>query len=317
MKRAIHSGGIDRRTFLKSVAGISGACLATGFTGVSVASNLTRRRSAVPADRIGVQLYTLRDLMRQDFEGTLQKVAQIGYKEVEFAGYYERTPEQVRQLLDKLGLTSPSTHTGVDLLRNDLEGQIQTALTIGHKYLTVPALGEAFAGQMTPESWHRYAEEFNKYGAACKENGLGFAYHNHHFEFVPAGEGKTGYDVLLSETDPDLVSFEMDLMWTIVAGQDPVALFEKYPGRFVMWHVKDIKELETAKAAATQGMQGFRTIMERISAVGEGDIDFDRIFARAEQAGLQHYIVENDAPEDAVQDIEISYANLKKMLSEG
>ena len=315
MNRANNSGRLDRRHFLKSVAGLGGACLAAGLTTDS-ALGAARRFAALDAtDHIGVQLYTVRDLMQQDFEGTLEKVAEIGYKEVEFAGYYDRTPEQVRQLLDRLGLKSPSSHVGIDLLRSDLDGQIESALTIGHKFLTIPALMEAFAGQMSPEKWHEYAKEFNTIGEAVKKKGLTLAYHNHHFEFVPAGEGKTGLDVLVSETDPELVSFELDLMWTTVAGVDPVALFDKYPGRFVMWHVKDLKEIEASQAAAKEGMAGFRTIMEHISPVGEGEIDFARIFAKAGQSGLLHYIVENDAPKDALADITASYTNLARMLA--
>lgn len=315
MNRAKNPGRLDRRHFLKSVAGLGGACLAAGWTS-GTALGAARRFAALDAtDHIGVQLYTVRDLMQQDFEGTLEKVAGIGYKEVEFAGYYDRTPEQVRQLIDRLGLTSPSTHVGVELLRADLDKQIDSALTIGHKYLTVPALMEAFSGQMTPDKWHAYAKEFNTFGEAAKKKGLGFAYHNHHFEFVPAGEGKTGLDVLLSETDPELVSFELDLMWTTVAGVDPVALFEKYPGRFVMWHVKDLKEVKASQEAAKEGMAGFRSVMERIAPVGEGEIDFARIFAKAGQSGLQHYIVENDAPKDGLVDITTSYGNLSRMLA--
>ena len=301
--------GQSRRSFLKRLAAAGGAMLFAGETSAPA--------TAAPwTEQIGVQLYTLRDRMKKDFEGTLEQVAAMGYKEVEFADYYGRTPEQVRSLLDRLGLSSPSAHISVDKLREDLEGQIASAKTIGHRFLTVPALMEAFQGKMTPELWKQYAAEFNRIGEALKKAGLQFAYHNHHFEFVPAGSDRTGFDVLVQETDPALVSFELDLMWAAVAGQDPVVLFERYPGRFVMWHVKDIEGIAEAQAAAARpGMEGFRAIVERIRAVGEGDIDFARIFAQAEESGLRHFFVENDAPKDSVTTVQTSYTNLKRLLA--
>lgn len=302
----------DRRAFLRRVSGLGAGWLATTLLPAAA-------RPTVPnadPNRIGVQLYTLRDQMQAGFESTIEKVAQIGYKEVEFAGYFERTPEQVRQLLDRLGLRAPSTHIGLEALRNNLDAQLQTALTIGHTYITIPAIMGAFTGQLTADDWHRYAEEFNQIGKACQDRGLHLAYHNHHFEFVPAGPDQTGLDVLVSETDPALVSFEMDLMWTVLAEQDPLALFAKYPGRFVMWHVKDLKEIAAARAASKQGgMAGFRGVLDRLAAVGEGEIDFPRIFAQAEQSGLKHFFVENDAPKDGLANVQTNFGNLSQMLT--
>lgn len=305
----------NRRAFLKSAAGFGGLLLAAGGTHLTLASAGPRVPAVPGIGSIGVQLYTLRGLLEQDFEGTIEAVAKIGFKEVEFAGYYERSPEQVRKLLDRLGLTAPSAHVGLDVLRDDLEGALSAAQTIGHRYVTVPALPGAFGGTITADDWRRYAEEFNRLGRAAQEKGLRFAYHNHGFEFIPADGETTGYDILLAETDPALVSFELDLMWTVFAGQDPLALFERHPGRFVMWHVKDMREIEATRAAMSQGPAGFRSLFERIAAVGEGEIDFKPIFARAEQSGLLHFFVENDAPKDALQDVQTSYSNLKKMLT--
>lgn len=293
-----------RRSFLKTLALTGGALLLGGH-----------RLMDRPERLIGVQLYTLRERMQQDFAGTLEQVAAIGYREVEFAGYFDRRPEQVRALLERLNLTAPSTHIGLDALRNDLDGQLETARTIGHRYVTVPAIMEAFTGTMTPDAWSRYAAEFNRIGAACRDKGLTLAYHNHHFEFVPAREGRTGFDVLLAETDPDLVVFELDLMWATLAGHDPVTLFERYPGRFVMWHVKDLKSIETARAAAGRGMEGFRTILGLMADVGAGEIDFARIFARAEQAGVRHLFVEHDAPQDALASITNSFRHVQALLA--
>jgi len=301
----------NRRSFLKSMATAGGMLLvAGGMPTLGAAASWTRP--------IGVQLYTLRDRMEEDVEGTLQQVADMGYEEVEFAGYYDHTPQQIRTLLDRYNLSAPSAHVSLDLLRNDLDGQIASARTIGHEYLTVPMLMDAFQGEMTPAQWEQTAGEFNQIGEALRNAGLQFAYHNHHFEFAPAGSDRTGFDVLVQETDPALVSFELDLMWVVVAGHNPVSLIQQYPGRFVMWHVKDIEGIDDAQAAANSaaGMDGFRAIMQRIRAVGEGDIDFSRIFAQADESGLRHIFVENDAPREPISNIQTSYANLTQLMDQ-
>ncbi len=298
--------GPGRRAFLKRLAAATGTLLIGRQALASDAPQTDRR--------IGVQLYTLRDRMQEDFEGTLERVAALGYREVEFAGYYDRSPDQVRAILDRLGLAAPSAHVSLDLLRDDLEGQIASAQTIGHRYLTVPVLMDGFRGTMTPASWTQYAAEFNRIGEALRNAGLRFAYHNHAFEFVPAGEDRTGFDVLLQETDPELVAFELDLMWAVVGGQQPLDLIRRYPGRFEMWHVKDIRDVAGAREANGKGMAGMRDIMQRITAVGEGEIDFAAIFAREQESGLRHFFVENDAPADPIANIETSFRNLSALL---
>ncbi|MEZ4699023.1 MAG: sugar phosphate isomerase/epimerase [Rhodothermales bacterium] len=292
----------SRRHFLKQAAGLGGAMLASGASLAAL--------NPFAAPRIGVQLYTLRDLMKDDFEGTIEKVAAIGYKEVEFAGYYDRSPDQVRALLDRLGLTSPSVHAGLEGLREDLEGNLDTYARIGHTYVTIPALPGAFGGQIAADAWPKFASEFNTIGKACKARGLKLAYHNHNFEFAPVGN-QTALDVLLSQTDPDLVSFELDLAWAYIGGQDPLAWFDRYPGRFAMWHVKDVKGPDVvAKAFKETPREAFRVFGERVSAVGDGDIDFKKIFAAAKKSGMEHYFVENDFPKDALANITASYKSL-------
>jgi sugar phosphate isomerase/epimerase len=299
---------VNRRSFLKGVAAFGGAAFVSGCTRGSAGP---ADGGALGADRIGLQLYTVRDQMQNDFEGTIERVAQIGYTKVEFAGYYERSPEQVRELLERLSLKAPSTHVSLEAMRADLEGQLSTAQAVGHEFVTVPMLPGGFGGGISAQEWHGYAEEFNGFGAACAARGLRFAYHNHSFEFAEAGEGLTGLDVLLAETDPELVSFELDLMWTVFAGHDPVALFQQYPGRFTMWHVKDMKNIEATRAAAAEGAAGFGAIFQNIAAVGEGEIDFTPIFANAGRSGLRHFFVENDMPQDSMPDIQTSFTNLQ------
>jgi sugar phosphate isomerase/epimerase len=320
----------DRRTFLKTVgatAALAAIGCATGAaaSGTAGASSTARAAGGIPsglADRIGVQLYSVRDRMEKDFVGTIEGIAKIGFKELEFAGYFNRSPEEVRALLDRLGLRSPSSHIGLDLLQKDLAAQIRTAKTIGHEYITVPALMQPLLGKVTPDFWPKTAAEFNRIARALKDEGIGFAYHNHSFEFEKLPDGRTGYDVLLAETDPALVKFELDLLWATVAGQDPVAMFQRSPGRYVMWHVKDVKGLDEARRVATSGegttIQKLQTLASRLAAVGTGDIDFKRIFAAAQTSGMQHFFVENDAAPQtpsSLADIETSYRNLRQLLA--
>lgn len=210
---------MNRRTFLES----------------SIALMLTSgHRSGAEAthkiDRIGVQLYTVRDLMKDDFEGTIAKVAQIGYHEAEFAGYFDHAPKEIRAILERNGLTAPSEHVGYDILEKKWPETLEAAHIVGHNYIVCPSVPSVFRNQA--DGWKRIGEEFNKFGEASQTAGIQFAYHNHTFEFEPSEilGGKLPYDVLLAETDPKLVKMEMDLCWITVAGKDPTAYFDKYLG---------------------------------------------------------------------------------------
>lgn len=256
--------------------------------------------NAAAAPAISVQLYTVRALMARDMEGTLAALAGIGYREVEFAGYYDRTPTAVRATLDRLGLRAPSAHVPIDALRADTRAALDAAATIGHRWLIVPWMVEA---ERTVDGYRRLAADLNRAGALARERGLRIGYHNHDFEFaVPAGaaDGRRGMDILLAETDPALVDLELDLFWATKAGQDPVALFERHPGRFPLVHVKDMR-----------GLTGAQQMVE----VGTGDIDFRRIFAAGTRVGgLRHYVVEHDNPGDPLASVRTSHDNLRRLL---
>jgi sugar phosphate isomerase/epimerase len=287
------------------------------FIGTSIAAAIAASRHAWPAethpiDRVGLQLYTVRDLMKKDFEGTIAKVAQIGYKEVEFAGYYDRSPQAVRAILEKDGLTSPSTHVGYDIVEKKWSEALDAAHTIGHTFVVCPWIDAK--QRKTPDGWKRAAELFNHAGEAAQKAGIQFAYHNHAFEFEPSEAlgGKLPYDFLLAETDPNLVKMEMDLCWITVGGQDPVKYFDRYPGRFPLVHVKDW----TTKGPGGNdygGATGASKKPGHMTDVGQGEIDFKRIFAQSGKAGIQHYFVENDEPKSAFEDIKISYDYLAKL----
>ncbi|HET9152250.1 MAG TPA: sugar phosphate isomerase/epimerase [Gemmatimonadales bacterium] len=240
--------------------------------------------------RIGLQLYTVRSLLAKDFEGTLEQVAKIGYKEVEFAGYFDRTPAQVRKLLDHLGLRAPSAHIPLESLQTDWARTLDAAEALGHEYLVVAWLDQRDRNSLA--ALGRTMDTFNKAGDEAWDRRIRFAYHNHDFEFTPV-DGRLPYDVLLAGTDPRYVNFEMDLYWITKGGQDPLAYFQKYPGRFPMVHVKDM--------AAGQAMVD----------VGKGRIDWARIFAKRKEAGIRHYFVEHDEPPDPIASITASYRYLK------
>jgi sugar phosphate isomerase/epimerase len=238
-------------------------------------------------ERVGLQLYTVRDLMKADMPGTLARVAAIGYKEVEFAGYFGRTPREVHELLERNHLSSPSSHVPLDSLQN-WQKTLDDAKVVGHKWVTIPFIPEAKRG--TLDGWKSFAAQFNSAAAQARKSGLRFAYHNHDFELKPI-DGVKPYDILLSETDPKLVDFEMDLYWVKFAGGDPLDYFNRFPHRFPMVHVKDSAGPPDNKMVD----------------VGQGKIDFRAIFAQSGKAGIKHYIVEHDQPADPIATITNSY----------
>ncbi len=280
---------IDRRTFLNNATrGTIGAMALTSL-------NMTEIKAATRLNKIGVQLYTVRNEMAKDFEGSLKKIAEIGYKQVEFAGYYNRTPQQVKEILSRYGLEAPAAHVPIKDLRENLSKPIDAAKTIGHRYLICPYLD---AGERkTLDQYKQHAELFNKAGEACKRSGIQFGYHNHDFEFIPI-DGRMPYDLLLTYTDKDLLKMELDLYWIKKANQDPIAYLNKYPGRFVAFHIKDMDN--TPKGFFTE--------------VGRGVIDFKEIFAQSKKAGLELFIVEQDqSPGSPFDSIKISYDYLSKL----
>jgi sugar phosphate isomerase/epimerase len=276
---------LNRRTFLGNLAAASGV-LAWSRT---ASADLTTR--ALPA---GVQLYTLRAEMQRDVPGTLAAVAAIGYREVEFAGYFGHTPAALRELLDRHRLSAPSVHAGLGELRRDAGAVFEAARVLGHHFITVPSLA---AGERASKSaLAAVARQLNEHGAAAQALGRRLAYHNHDFEFAPV-DGVTAFDVLLGETDPELVSFQLDVYWAFRAGRDPRALLLAHPGRFSMLHLKD-------SAGPPQ-----HAMLE----VGAGVIDFAALLAPGPGLDVRHAFVEHDRPGDAVASVRASFEYLAGM----
>jgi sugar phosphate isomerase/epimerase len=283
--------GTTRREFVGTVAG--------GIAALTLPPSPFPLPARSRIERVGVQLYTVRDLAQQDFEGTLSRIGAIGFREVEFfdveaSGYHGRTPAQVRAVLDQAGLAAPSAHVGFGALETGWGATVQTARQVGHQFLVCAWVPEP--RRTTIEAWKYISATLNRAGAVCKDAGIQFAYHNHDFEFAPL-EGKVPYDMLLESTDPALVKLELDLFWITFAGQDPRTYFSRYPGRFPLVHVKDMRAKPTPDASAEAVM----------ADVGKGGIDWKGIFGQSRAAGIQHYFVEHDQPADPLASIRASY----------
>ena len=276
---------LSRREMLASSAAMSLAALAG--PSISLASTGTQKR--VP----GVQLYTVRASLAKDVPGTLQAIAGIGYQEVEFAGYGDQSVQQIRRLLDDLDLQSPSSHMDARRLRENAAELIELAAAIGHDYVTIAWLNPE--DRQTIDDYKGWAETFNRVGEACRDSGMRLAYHNHDFEFEPL-DGQLPFDVLLDETDADLVDFELDFFWVRKAGQDIVPVLNKAPERFTMAHIKDMD---------TQG---------EMADVGAGIIDFADILGNEAASGLRHLFVEHDQPADPFKSVAISRLALSSIL---
>jgi sugar phosphate isomerase/epimerase len=278
---------MGRRQFVSTVA--AGAA-ATAVAPAACGSQPTQGGRRL--DKIGVQLYTVRSEMASGVEATLERVSAIGYREVEFAGYFGRTPEQIRATLDANGLTAPASHVPWEQLETGWSQTLDEAARAGHDTVIVAFLPAE--RRRTQADYRAWAARFNQAGQAARAAGLRYAYHNHDFEFASL-DGTVPYDVLLAETDPEVVAFELDLFWIIKGGQDPLAYIERHPGRFQLVHVKDMD---------AEG---------RMVDVGAGRIDFRSIFARSTQAGLRHCFVEHDQPADPFASIQASYEHLRRL----
>jgi sugar phosphate isomerase/epimerase len=293
---------MNRRTFIESSLA-SVAVTSLPFRGLAAAHQL---------DSIGVELYTVRSLMKTDVPGTLAKVAAIGYKEVEFAGYFDRSPKELRAILDKNGLTAPACHVSYAVVQNKWPEAIETGQILGHKYIVCPWIDDS--QRQSPDGYKQAADLFNKAGEASRKAGIQFGYHNHFWEFLPdkALGGKLPYDYLLESTDPANLKMELDLCWITVAGKDPLAYFKKYPGRFVLAHVKDLSKIPPIDPGKTS-KEMIDEVAANFTAIGGGVIDWKKLLPAAQNAGVEHFFVENDEPKDAIANLTDSYAYLSKL----
>lgn len=276
---------MNRRNFVRTTA-LATAAIATSDVFAFGASRKT----------IGLQLYSVRDEMKTGLPAVFSKLAGMGYQNIEMFGYnngsyFGNEMKTVAALLKQNNLISTSAHVGIpDFLYNGNDDVWKKAVAdgaiIGNEYLVVPWLDADH--RKTADDYKKLATRLNKGAEICKSNGMKFAYHNHAFEFDKIGD-TTGYDILLNETDASLVKMELDLFWVKNAGFDPIAMFNANPGRFVMWHVKDMDKNNKNKQ----------------TEVGNGSIDYKAIFKTQKKSGLEHFFVEQEnydiSPYDSVE----------------
>jgi len=345
-----NSNGTPRRSFLKCAAAFGGATLFGGGLNRAFAQ-------ASPAyvwkDQIGLELYTVRDLMLTDFEGVLAKVAEMGYREVEPAsGYNNMEPKAFRAMLDRYNLRMPSTHNAARGTGVQLEKQLEGFQIMGIKYTEIlgdrppavpgaaparnlppgayynPGTGlvrnsftetEAFGPYQPPvtiESVKQRAAQLNANGKIAKKFGMKIFVHNHTGEYEKMTDSdRTSYDVLLAETDPELVTMQLDIVWAAIAGMDVIEMFHKNPGRYELWHLKDVVGLKTVNPSLSPNA---RVSSMAFVPLGAGQMDYKPIFANAKLAGLKHFCVEQDNAAswgDSLAAARLSCRNLLKILS--
>ncbi len=256
---------------------------------------LPNRLRATKVSDVGIQLYTVRKEMLADAKGTLQQLAKIGYKELESArsdkgNFYGLQPKEIKKIAGDLGMTVRSGHVHID---ENWQRSIDMAAEAGQTYLVCSSLPSE--GQ-TVANYQRCADTFSKAAEQCKKSGLTFGYHNHEYEFDKV-DGQVLYDILLDRTDPKLVTMEMDLGWVIVTGNDPLAYFSKYPGRFPLWHLKD---MDKVKKESTE--------------FGKGQINVKQMLQNMNKSGVKYFFVEQEEyPKTALESAKYDFDYLAKL----
>jgi sugar phosphate isomerase/epimerase len=247
---------------------------------------------------IGLQLYSVREMLAKDYEGTLKQVAALGYQEVEAAGFFEHTPAQVKQAMQAAGLHCVSAHYAYTALDHDLEKIIAFGQELGLSYIIcsfpgfkdpTPAKDTGHPRTFTLEDFRWNAEQFNRIGEKVKAAGMKFGYHNHTMEFR-AQDGVVPLDELIRLTQPSLVTIEMDCGWVVVGGADPVDYLRRYPSRISMLHVKDFKRADKPASAESQP----HAVEPHAAELGRGTLDYRLIFEAAKKADIKHYFVEQE-----------------------
>ena len=278
---------ISRRTLLGGGVG--------GVAAIALADRIIPAASAAQIKAVGLQLYTVRELFQKDPVRTLEQVARIGYREVEFGGggYDAMDHAMLRRTMDRLGLRSPSVHIGYDALLGQFERSVAMAKTLGADTVVLPYMTDEHRNE---ESWQAALPNFNRFARDLRKARLGFAYHNHDFEFTVKPGGVSLYERFLKETDPALVKIELDLYWAAHAGENPGALIERLNRRIYAYHVKDMRPDRS------------------MTAVGQGATDFAALFKLKGSAGVRHFYVENDeAPAPYLPDITTSFNTLRAL----
>lgn len=291
----------NRRDFLKISAAGSVGMMLLGTVGCK--TTVDRKSFGV-----GLQLYTIRDAMTADALGSLKKLSDMGYKNLELAGFadgkfYGYSPSEFKKIVSDLGMEVISSHAAVEaqgITTETAQAMADAHAELGVKYCIQPWVNDE---DRTIETYKRMIGDWNKVGEIMKAVGIQFGYHNHNFEFANLDGIVPYYDIFMPEMDASLITMELDMYWATKAGQDPVAMFDKYPGRFQLFHFKDM---------AQQSEPFFDVVKDDITSVGAGLIDFKRIYAAREKAGMKYLFVEDDNQGNGkpFEAVELSISNL-------
>ncbi len=302
---------INRRNFLKKTAAVTA-------TGLFFANELLANQKYLKP--IGIQFFSLPKMLDQDFAGAVAMLAGIGYKEVELygpypfstkaaqdkwnavtpslgfkgSGFFGHTGKEVKEILSKNGMTAPSMHTDLDTLEHNMDQLAEAAHMLGATYVVLPAIPEE--KRKTLDDYKKMAEDFNSIGAAAKKGGIRFAYHNHGYGLKEM-DGKIPLNLILENTDPSLVYFEMDLYWTTAGGADPIAYLTNYPHRYRLMHVKDMAKNVRFSGDGGDSKQWIE-LFPYMTTAGSGVLDLKNILTKAKASGLEHFIVEQDMVAD-------------------
>jgi sugar phosphate isomerase/epimerase len=317
---------ITRKEFLKVGAAALGAGLALDVIGASAVKKIKA---------VGVQLFTVPQLVSRDFAGTIRMLSEIGYREVEFFGpypfsaettlagwqsfskilgmekhaFYGRDVAEARKILDDHKMKAVSAHMSIDDFRAKLDPAMESFSKLGVTYVAVPIL--QIQGPLTLDYFKKLADEFNTFGEKMKHYNITFAYHNHGYEHNLV-DGRIPMDYLLRNTDKDLVQFEVDIFWMKAAGAEPLEYLKKYPGRFKMMHVKNASEQIRFSGDGTTPDQYFQ-LFSKMADPGEGVFDVKGIINEAVRSGVKHFFVERDLAKDAMATLKNSYQFLSKL----
>lgn len=297
-----------RRSFIKQTGLLSATVAATPLS--EVMAMLKHE------NKLGIQLFSVPKMLSENFEGAIQMLSSQGYKELELfgpypfsaekarkgweaagkmlgfsgSGYFGKSAQEVKKILSDNGLVTPATHTDLDTLEQNMGALGEAAHTMGWKYVTLPAIPED--RRKTIDDYKRIADAFNKIGESAKKNGVRFGYHNHGYGIKPV-DGVRPLEIILKNTDPNLVFFEMDIFWTTCGGADPIELLSKYTNRYKMLHLKDMKEKK--QFAGDGGSMGdWMPMFPLMASAGDGVLDLVGIVKKAKEIGVEHYFVEQD-----------------------
>ncbi|MFZ4661856.1 MAG: sugar phosphate isomerase/epimerase family protein [Caldilineaceae bacterium] len=282
--------------------------------------------------RFGVGLFTIPKLLDQDFTGTMQLLAEIGYKEVEFfgpydfsapaaqarwqpianilgmkgSGYYGLTAQAVKAILARNGLTASSMHTDLLTLRERMSELAAAAHVVGARYVVLPSIPED--ERATLDDYKRVADEFNQIGANAVAEGIRFAYHNHGYG-LRAMDGVVPFQLVLERTDPALVDMQLDIYWNTAGGGDPIQYLQNYPGRFRLMHIKDMLQ-RFPVPDDMNNPQAWMALFQHISDAGSGVLDLAALVSEGSRSGVQHFLLERDLAPNSVETLRKSYENL-------